>query len=35
MQLDKNNNGDDTLNFKEFSLKNGNEETIPGIKINF
>ena len=35
MQLDKNNNGDDTLNFNKFNLKNGNEETIPGIKINF
>ena len=32
--LGKNNNDDDTFSFNEFSLKNSNEETIFGIKID-
>ena len=32
MHLDKNNNGDDTLKFNEFNLKNSDEKTILEIK---
>ena len=32
--LAKNTNDDDTLSFDEFNLKNRNEKTIPGMKID-
>ena len=34
MSLSKNNNDDDTFSFSDFNLKNSNEGTIVGIKID-